>query len=33
MMQADGIHPSAAAQGRILDNVWAELAPLLETGP
>jgi acyl-CoA thioesterase-1 len=33
MMQADGIHPSAAAQGRILDNVWAELAPLLETVP
>ncbi|MFY9976262.1 MAG: arylesterase [Chromatiaceae bacterium] len=33
MMQADGIHPSAVAQGRILDNVWAELAPLLETGP
>lgn len=33
MMQADGIHPSATAQGRILDNVWAKLAPLLETGP
>lgn len=29
LMQADGIHPSAAAQPRILDNVWTALAPLL----
>lgn len=33
MMQADGIHPSAAAQPRILDNVWAGLEPLLEPTP
>lgn len=25
----DGLHPSAAGQPRILDNVWAELEPLL----
>ena len=30
LMQADGIHPSAEAQPRILDNVWQGLAPLLE---
>lgn len=30
MMQADGIHPTAAAQPRILDNVWPRLLPLLE---
>ena len=30
MMQDDGIHPTAAAQPIILDNVWPELAPLLE---
>lgn len=30
MMQPDGIHPSAEAQPRILDNVWQDLAPLLE---
>jgi acyl-CoA thioesterase-1 len=29
LMQADGIHPNAAAQSRILDNVWPHLAPLL----
>lgn len=29
LMQPDGIHPSAAAQERILDNVWAALEPLL----
>ena len=27
--QADRIHPTAAAQPRILDNVWPVLAPLL----
>ncbi len=29
MMQADGIHPTAAAQQRLLDNVWGRLQPLL----
>jgi len=29
MMQADGIHPTAAAQPNILDQVWAALEPLL----
>lgn len=33
MMQADGIHPSAAAQPRILENVWSELEPLLKAAP
>ena len=28
-MQADGIHPSASAQPRMLDNVWPHLEPLL----
>lgn len=30
-MQADGIHPTAAAQPRILENVWPALAPLLQS--
>jgi len=30
LMQADGIHPTTAAQGRIVDNVWPYLTPLLE---
>lgn len=29
MMQADGIHPAAEAQTRLLDNVWPVFAPLL----
>ena len=29
MFQADRIHPNAAAQPRMLDNVWPHLAPLL----
>lgn len=29
MMQADGLHPTARAQPRILDNIWPELSPLL----
>ena len=29
LMQADGIHPTAAAQPQILDNIWPHLAPLL----
>ena len=28
-MQADGLHPAAAAQKRLLDNVWPVLKPLL----
>jgi len=30
LMQDDGIHPKAEAQGRMLDNVWPALEPLLE---
>ncbi|MWJ27622.1 arylesterase [Halomonas sp. ZH2S] len=30
LMQSDGIHPTAAAQPAILDNVWPALAPFLE---
>lgn len=33
LMQSDGIHPNAAAQPRILDNVWPALEPLLKAGP
>jgi acyl-CoA thioesterase-1 len=29
MMQADGLHPAAAAQPYILDNIWPVLKPLL----
>jgi len=29
MMQADGIHPTAGAQPRLLDNLWPLLRPLL----
>ncbi len=29
LMQADGIHPTAAAQPRLLDNVWPALKALL----
>ena len=29
LMQADGLHPTAEAQARILDTVWAGLSPLL----
>lgn len=28
--QPDGIHPTAASQGRLLENVWVELERLLE---
>ncbi len=31
MMQADGIHPSVEAQPLLLDNVWPELKPLLDS--
>jgi acyl-CoA thioesterase-1 len=30
MFQPDGIHPNSRAQGRMLDNVWTELRPLLK---
>jgi acyl-CoA thioesterase I len=29
MMQADGVHPTTAAQPRLLENVWHRLRPLL----
>ena len=29
LMQSDGLHPTAAAQPRLLDNVWPLLKPLL----
>jgi acyl-CoA thioesterase-1 len=29
MMQDDGIHPTAAGQSRMLDNLWPQLQPLL----
>lgn len=29
LMQADGVHPNAAAQPRLLENVWPVVAPLL----
>jgi len=31
LMQPDGIHPRAAAQPRLLDNVWPYLEPLLKS--
>jgi acyl-CoA thioesterase-1 len=31
MFQADGIHPVAAAQPLLLENVWRELEPMLQT--
>jgi acyl-CoA thioesterase-1 len=33
LMQADGIHPGAAAQAKILDNIWPALAGILSQGP
>lgn len=30
LMMADGIHPTATAQTRVLDNVWLVLEPLLQ---
>lgn len=29
LMQSDGLHPAAAAQPQLLDNVWPKLKPLL----
>lgn len=31
LTQADGLHPNADAQERILDNVWKQLKPILKT--
>jgi len=33
LMQPDGLHPRAAAQPRMLDNVWPYLEPLLKPTP
>ncbi len=33
LMQDDGLHPRAAGEPRVLDNVWRVLAPLLESLP
>ena len=33
LFQADQLHPTAAAQPRILENVWPVLAPLLKRPP
>ena len=30
LMQADGLHPTAAAQGRVLDNVWPVVRSMLK---
>ena len=30
LMQADGIHPTAVAQARLLENVWMVIAPLVK---
>ena len=30
LMMADGIHPTATAQPRLLDNIWSVLAPALD---
>jgi len=32
LMQQDGIHPNAAAQPRLLAQVWPKLEPLLAAG-
>ncbi|MCF5961874.1 arylesterase, partial [Xanthomonas perforans] len=29
LMQADGLHPTAAAQPKVLETVWPALRPLL----
>ncbi|WP_430542917.1 arylesterase [Xanthomonas sacchari] len=29
LMQGDGLHPTAAAQPKVLDNVWPQLKPLI----
>lgn len=33
LFQPDGLHPTAGAQPRLLENVWSELAPMLAGKP
>ncbi len=33
LMQADGLHPTAAGEPRVLENVWDKLHPLLAPSP
>ncbi len=33
LFQADQIHPTSAAQPKLLDNVWPALKPLLKSPP
>ena len=33
LMQSDGLHPTAAAQARVLENVWTVLSPMLAAAP
>lgn len=33
LMQADGLHPNAAGQPLLLENVWPVLRPMLQNGP
>jgi acyl-CoA thioesterase-1 len=33
LMQADGMHPTAAGEPRVFDNVWKALAPMLQALP
>ena len=33
LMQGDGLHPTAKAQPKVLDNVWPLLKPLLNEPP
>jgi len=32
LMQADGVHPNAAAQPTLLETVWSQLKPLIDHG-
>jgi acyl-CoA thioesterase-1 len=33
LMQEDGLHPTAAGEPKVLENVWGALRPLLQEGP
>jgi acyl-CoA thioesterase-1 len=33
LMQDDGLHPTAAGEPKVLDNVWKALQPLLQGSP
>lgn len=33
LMQRDGLHPNAAGESRVFDNIWAILEPMLEQKP